>query len=206
MDTFELKKEQYRLAQKVVVNDDFPSIKTVGGAECVASGNNILAIVVVCEFPSMKLIEKKTYLLHDPLPYKPGFVAYREMPALIEAYNLLENEPDVLIVKGTGILHPRKIGLASHLGLALNKATIAVTDKMFRVKVENGKIFQGADIVGFEVITREHARPLYISPGHLVSLGSTLDIIKKSLCPPHKMPEPLHLAHKYGKKKVREGN
>ncbi|MFH1276048.1 MAG: endonuclease V [Candidatus Woesearchaeota archaeon] len=203
MDTFELKKEQSRLARKIVLNDDFDKVKTIGGAVCVVSGNDLIASVVVCEFPSMKFIEKKTYSLPDPLPYQPGFSAYREMPALIEAYNLLEEEPDVLIIRGSGVLHPRRIGLASHLGLALNKPTIGVTEKLIIGRVENGKIFLGPDVCGFEVKTREHSKPVYISPGHLMSLGSCLHIIKESIQYPHKMPEPLHLAQKIGKKKVK---
>jgi deoxyribonuclease V len=201
MDTFELKKEQQKLAHKIKLNDDFNKINTIGGIETVVVGNKLLACVVVCEYPSMKLIEKKTYFLSDPLPFKPGFSAYREMPAMLEAYNLLEQEPDVLIVKGTGILHPRKLGVATHLGLALNLPTIGVTEKLIIGKNEQGKIFLGTELCGFEVITKEHAKPIYISPGNSITLGSCLNIIKNSIQFPHKMPEPLHLAHKIGKKK-----
>ncbi|HLC91409.1 MAG TPA: endonuclease V [Candidatus Nanoarchaeia archaeon] len=204
MDTFELKKEQLRMAQKIILQDGFDRVKTIGGVECVVVGNNVLACVVVCEYPSLKFIEKKTYLLPDPLPFIPGFSAYREMPAMVEAYNLLEQEPDVLLVKGEGIIHPRKIGIASHLGLVLNKPTIGVTEKLLLGRIEQGKVFVGPEILGFEVITREHAKPSYISPSHLMSLGSCLNIIKNSLLFPHKMPEPLHLAHKIGKKQVHD--
>ena len=204
MDTFELKKEQLKLASKVELRDDFTTLGTIGGAECLAVGNKILASVVVCEFPSLKLLEHKTYFLSDALPYRPGFTAYREMPAIIEAFNQLEQEPDVLMVKGEGILHPRKCGLASHLGLALNKATFGVQETLILGRVEQGKIFLQNELLGFEVITREHSNPLFVSPGHLISLGSVLRIVKETLRFPHKMPEPLHLAHKLGKKILKE--
>lgn len=204
MDLIELKKEQLKLAPKIVLRDEFNSIKTLAGAECLTIGKDIIGCIVVCEFPSFKVLEFKTYLLNNPLPYHSGFLAYREMPALIEAYNQLEQEPDIIIVSGSGIVHPRKIGLASHLGLALNKATIGVTQKLLAGKIENGKIILDNQVSGFEITTREHAIPIYVSPGHLVSLGTVLNLIPKTIVPPHKMPEPLHLAHKLGKRKVKE--
>jgi len=197
MDTFELKREQQRLASRILLNDGFTSVKKIAGIDTFAvSKNELIANVIVCEFPSFKFLEQKSYVLHDPLPYAPGFSAYREMPAMIEAYNKLDEEPDVILVKGEGILHPRRIGLASHLGLILNKPTIGVMAKLPYGKVEKGKILFNNEIAGFEITTKEHANPVYISPGHLITLGSALNLVSKSIIFPHKMPEPLHLAHK----------
>jgi len=204
MDLYELKKEQHKLAEKIILKDYFTSLKTIGGADCAQINNKIIACVVVCEFPSLKLIEKQTAILHDPLPYKPGFLAYREMPALVEAFNKLENEPDLLLVDGSGIIHPRKLGMASHLGLILNKPTIGVTKKFFLGNIENGKIYLDKELAGFKIKTREHANSLYISPGHLVSLGTCLKTIQQCLKPPHKLPEPLHLAHRIAKKEIKK--
>jgi len=201
MDLVELKKEQLKLAAKIVLRDSFTSLKTIGGIDCVAQGNELIATVVVCEFPSMKVLETKTYVLADPFRYVPGFQAYREMPAMIEAYNQLEQEPDLLLVSGAGIAHPRRIGIASHLGLALNKATIGVAETLLVGNVEQGKILFENEIVGFEIRTREHSNPIYVSPGHLVSLGMALNTIPQTIQYPHKMPEPLHLAHKMARKK-----
>ena len=204
LDTFELKREQNRLARKVVLRNSFNKVKTIGGTECLAIGDKLLAVVTVCEFPSLKFIEKQSYLLDQPLPYKIGFQSYREMPAIIEAFNKLEQEPDVLLVKGMGINHPRKFGIASHLGISLNIATIGIVAKNITGKVEKGKIMLNNDIVGFEIKTREHANPVYAAPGSNITLGSVLDIISKSIKFPHKLPEPLHLAHKIAKKKAKE--
>ena len=201
MDLIELKKEQLKLAAKIVLKDDSSRIKTIGGVDCIAHGNELIAAVVVCEFPSLKVLETKTYVLADPFRYVPGFQAYREMPAMIEAYNQLEQEPDILLVSGQGIAHPRKMGIASHLGLNLNRATIGVADSLPVGSIENGKILFNNEIVGFEITTRNHSNPIYVSPGHLVSLGSVLHIIPQTIVYPHKMPEPLHIAHKVGRKK-----
>jgi deoxyribonuclease V len=204
MDTFKLKREQLKLAPKIKLQDSFSKVTLIAGIESIHFQNRIMASVVVCKFPSMEVIEKKTYVLDDPLPYRPGFQAYREMPAMIEAINLLDNDPDVLIILGNGIAHPRKIGLASHLGLSLNKPTIGVIEKLQYGKIVNGKIINNNEFVGFEVKTREHAKPIYISPGHQITLGSTINIIKESIRFPHKMPEPIHLAHKIGIKKTKK--
>ncbi len=204
MDLTELKQEQLKLSSKVVLRDGFTQLKTIGGVDCVPCGKNLLACVVVCEFPSLTLKEKKTFLLPDPLPFMQGFLAYREMLAIVEAFNLLEEEPDVLFVDGAGIMHPRRFDLASHVGLVLNKPTIGVSETISVGSVDGGKVIDRGEIVGFEVVTREHAKPLYFSPGHLISLGSVLDIVRKTVMYPHKLPEPLHLAHKLAKKKMGE--
>jgi len=204
MDTFELKREQLKLAPKVVLADNFTRIKTVGGAVTLAVKNNLLGCIVVCEYPSFKVLEAQTYLLNDPLPYQPELSTYREMPALIEAYNKLEQEPDVLFVSGQGIAHSRRLGLAAHLGLALNKSTIGVTTQVKVGRLEQGKIIFRNEIVGFKVRTREYANPVYVSPGHLISLGSTLRLVQETIKFPHKMPEPLHIARKYVKKEMKQ--
>jgi deoxyribonuclease V len=204
MDTFELRREQLKLAPRIVLRDNFTKINTIGGADWIQMGDKLISCVIVCEFPSLKLKEKKTFVLHNPLPYKPGFLAYRAMPAVIEAFNMLEEEPDLLIVRGGGILHPRKIGIASHIGLVLNQATFGITDKLPFGIVEDGKVMDRGEVLGFKIKTREHARPIYVSPGHKISLGTSLQLIKKTIIHPHKMPEPLHLANKILKKKVKE--
>jgi len=202
MDTFELKREQLKLAPKVVLTDNFTRVKTVGGAVTLAVKNNLLGCVVVCEYPSFKVLESQTYLLSDPLPYQSELSAYREMPAIIEAYNKLEQEPDVLFVSGQGIAHSRRLGLASHLGLALNQSTIGVTTQIKVGRLEQGKIIFRNEIAGFEIKTRNYANPIYVSPGHLISLGSTLRLVQETIKFPHKMPEPLHIARKIAKKAV----
>ncbi len=204
MDLLELKREQLKLSSKIVLQDSFSDIRTIGGATCLQMGEKLVASVVVCEFPSLKMKEHKTAVLTNPLPYKTGYLAYREMPALIDAYNLLDEEPDVLLVKGPGVLHQRRIGLASHLGLALNIPTIGVQDALTFGILEEGKVLVDGEVLGSEIRTREHSNPLYVSPGHNVSVKTALEIVAKTNVYPHKLPEPLHLAHKLGRKITRK--
>ena len=204
MDLVELKREQAKLSYRVKLENSFQEIKTIGAAECQVMGSKLLATVVVCEFPSFKVKEQKSYLLGNPLPYKQGFVAYREMPAIIEAVNQLDEEPDLLLVKGEGIVHPRGLGIAAHLGLELNLATIGIQDSLTFGDLQDGKILIDGQVAGFEIKTKEFSNPLFISPGHNVSLETIKEIIPKTIIHPHKLPEPLHLAHKLGRKVTRK--
>ena len=200
VDLNKLKEEQIKLAKKIITTDCFEKIKTIAGSEQVYSGNKVISAIVVCDYKSLEVIESKHAVVEGKIPYKSGFLFYRDGPAIIEAFNKLENKPDLLIVKGNGILHPRRIGMASQVGILLDTASIGVTKNLMLGEVKDGTIYVEKEARGYELITREHAKPIYVSPGHKVSLKTGFEIIKNCLREPHKLPEPLHLAHKYGKK------
>jgi deoxyribonuclease V len=198
------KQEQLKLAKKVVKKDDFDSIKLIAGVDQAFINHKVISAIVVCDAKTLKPVEEKYAVAKAPIPYIPGFLSYRESPAAVEAFNQLENKPDILIVDAHGIAHPRALGMASHLGLLLDVPTIGVSRKLMVGKSqENGKIIYNEKIVAQEVITREHARPLYVSIGHRVSLKTAVETVKKTTIQPHKLPEPLHLAHRYANK-IRE--
>ncbi len=195
-----LKKEQLKLAEKISIIDSVKNIKTVAGACQSYFGNKIISSVAVCDYKTMEAVEKKHAAADAKIPYKSGFLFYRDGPALIEAVNMLENKPDVLIVEANGILHPRRIGMASHAGILLDTATIGATKRLMLGEVKDKTIYVDKEARGYELTTREHANPIYISPGHKVSLKTSLEVIKNCMRFPHKMPEPLHIAHKHGNK------
>lgn len=199
-----LKKEQLKLAEKVITTDSFENIKTVGGADQAYIGNKVISAIAVCDYKGLKLIEEKYAVVDAKIPYKSGFLFYRDGPAVMEAFNKLENKPDVLIVEANGILHPRRIGMASHVGILLDIATIGVTKNLMLGEVREKTIYVEKEARGYELITKEHARPIYISPGNKISLKTSLEVVKNSLRQPHKLPEPLHLARKYGNKIKKE--
>ena len=199
-----LKKEQLKLAEKVITSDSIKNIKTIAGADQAYIGNKVISAIAVCDYKGLKLIEEKHAVVDAKIPYKSGFLFYRDGPAVMEAFNKLENKPDVLIVKANGILHPRRIGMASHLGILLDIATIGVTKNLMLGEVREKTIYVEKEARGYELITKEHARPIYISPGNKISLKTSLEIVKNSLRQPHKLPEPLHLAHKHGNKVRKE--
>jgi len=195
-----LKKEQINLAKKVVIKDEFDEIKLVAGVDQAFNGNEVISAAAVCDYKTMEVIEIKSAIIHTTFPYIPGFLSYREAPAIVEAVSKLENEPDILLVDGQGIAHPRKIGLASHVGLLLDIPTIGVAKNLLCGELKEDKIVLGENTVGFKVSTKNQANPLFVSPGHKVSLKSCIEIVKNCIKLPHKLPEPLHLAHRNANK------
>lgn len=199
MNIEEIKEEQIRLARKIVVKDDFKKIETIAGCDQAFCKRRIISAVVVCD-RNMNVVEQAAAEAEEKFPYIPGLLFYREGLAAIDAFRKLSNKPDVLIVDANGILHPLRIGMASHLGLILDTPTIGVSKNLVLGKIEDGKVLVGNEVRAVEVITKEHARPLYVSPGHRISLETSVDIVKQFMKPPHKLPEPLHLAHRLAEK------
>ena len=197
MNLEKLKEEQLKLAKKVIISDNFKKIGKIAGVDQSFVGENIVSGIVVCSYKDSEPLEKKYAVIEAKFPYISGFLSYREGPAVVESFNKLEDKPDILLVDGNGILHPRRIGMASHIGILLDMPTIGVAKSLIGGKIIGGTVYMEKEARGYELITREHSKPLYISPGHKVSLKTSLEIVKKCIKSPHKLPEPLYLAHRY---------
>lgn len=199
-DIEKMRKEQLKLAQEVILRDEFERPKLIAGCDCTFEEERVIAAIVVLEYPSMRFVEAKYAFHEDAIPYIPGYLSYREMPAVTEAFSKLRNRPDIIFCDGNGILHPRRIGCASHLGIALGIPTIGIAKKLLLGEVREGKVWVDNEIRGFEVKTKDVANPIYVSPGHMISLGTALKLAMDCIRTPHKLPEPLHEAHKYANK------
>ncbi|MBN2457595.1 endonuclease V [Candidatus Woesearchaeota archaeon] len=199
VDLTKLKDEQRRLARKVDLIDGFSKLDTVAGCDIAYTDDKVISVIVVCDIGSMKVREAKHSVMDIRFPYIAGFLSYREAVPTVETYHKLELDPDVMIIEGNGILHPRKMGLASHVGLLTDKPTIGVSKKLLCGTPEKNTVYIGKEAVGKVLDTKEKAKPIYLSPGHKVSLKSSLSVVKSCL-KEHKLPEPLHLAHKYAMK------
>lgn len=200
MNIAELKREQIKLAKKVIVKDDYDELNYVGGCDQAFIDNKVISAVVVLDYKTMQVVEKKYGMADAPIPYIPNFLSYRESPAVIDAVSKLNQKPDILLVDGNGILHPRKLGMASHLGILLDMPTIGVAKKLLLGEEKDSKIIVEGETRGVILKTKEHSRPIYVSPGHRVSIKTAEEIVKKCMVEGHKMPEPLHEAHKYSNK------
>lgn len=202
MNLEKLKKEQIKLAKKVKIKDDFEKIELIAGCDQAFKEKDVFSVVVVLD-KDMKEIEKADAQVKAPIPYISGFLSYREAPAVVEAFTKLNQKPDLLMVDANGILHPRRIGMASHLGILLDVPTIGVAKNPYVGEVKGDKIYYNDKLRGVLVKTKTGSKPLYISPGHRISLKTAVEIVKKCLKDPHKLPEPLHLAHRYVKELVK---
>ena len=196
-DLEKLRKEQLELAKKVTVTDQFKKpINTMAGFDQAFFDDKIVSAAVILDFKNMKIIEKNHAVVKAKMPYVPGFLSYREGPGIIKAYKKLKNKPNILMIDANGILHPKRIGMASHIGVLLGKPAIGIAKNLLCGKIKNNKIYFDGELRGFVFQSKKKCRPIFISPGHKVSLKTSLEIIKKSVRN-HKLPEPLRIAHLY---------
>ncbi len=198
MDLEKLKEEQKRLARKIVLKDTFSDINTVGGCQLLYTSKEMIAVAVLLDYKTHELIDKKYAVSKPTLPFVPGFQGYREIPLIIEAISHLIQKPDLVIYPGEGIVHPRKFGPASHLGLAIDTPTIGVSKNISCGEIRDFSIFCGEEKRGEVLKTKEYAKPLHISPGNNITLSSSMKIISTLMKEGSKLPEPLRVAHNYG--------
>ena len=103
------------------------------------------------DFKTLKIIESKHSVSDLKFPYMPGLLSYRESPALVDVYNELEHEPDIILIPAHGLLHSRKLGMASHVGLLLDKPTIGISKNLVCGEVINGKVYLDNELLGIEL-------------------------------------------------------
>lgn len=202
----EAKVVQARLRQDVSLRDGFPkNIKLIAGTDVgfKDKGKLTRAAVVVLDAVSGTVQEEVVVEVPTCFPYIPGYLSFRELPALLQAVAKLRVEPDVFLCDGQGIAHPRRVGLASHLGVLLDKPMVGVAKSRLSGRydepgVEKGDaspLLDGDEQLGWVLRSRTGVKPLFISPGHRVSLGSALKLVNANLGR-FRLPEATRLADK----------
>lgn len=205
-DAVELQK---RLAQNLRLQDEFINISSVAGVDVSFNPYDpqklVHAVVVVLEYPTLQVLEKQSVTRQVDFPYVPGLLSFREAPPVLAAIEQLAVKPDLLIVDGQGYAHPRRLGIASHLGLFLDIPTIGCA-KSILVGAPAGPLAEEAgactdlvwkqEVVGRVVRTRTRVRPVYVSAGHKISLESAVDWVLKC-SRGYRLPEPTRMAHKF---------
>jgi len=193
--------KQRHLATKLILRDGFGKVDTVAGVDQAFYESKIISALVICSGKTLEPVEKIHSLSKLTFPYIPTFLSFREAPAILDAWKKLNNKPDVTLVDGQGIAHPRGIGLASHVGVLLDVPTIGVAKSWLfgEFKKTSGvnkpeKLKLGNKQIGWVLRTKAGCNPIFISPGNKVSIRSSLYIVKKCILE-HKLPEPTRLAH-----------
>ena len=196
MNASRLKEEQLRLSKKVILKDEFLDINYIAGCDIAYTSDQLVAVVVVLDYKTLEFVEARHVVAKPQMPYIPTFLSYRESPPIIEAFNLLDKRPDIMVVDGNGILHPRKLGLASHLGLLLDIPTIGIAKKQLCGELKNGKVYVDDEQRAIILETKYHAKPIFVSPGHKVNMKSSMQIVQHCMKEGNKLPEPTRIAHK----------
>lgn len=163
----------------------------------------LFGAVVVLELPEMVVREEIGVCRQETFPYVPGLLSFRELPVLLTAFRYLSCLPDAVLVDGQGIAHPRRLGLASHLGLWLNLPTVGCAKSRLCGEYAEPDGRRGArspllldgQPVGAVLRSRHHVRPLFVSPGHLMNTEQAVALVERCLTR-YRLPEPLRQAHK----------
>lgn len=195
---------QKQLASQVISTQpiDLGAVRLVAGVDVSVKNEVSQAAVVVITYPELHLVETVLASQPTPFPYIPGLLSFREGPVLEQAFQKLEHVPDVFIFDGMGIAHPRRIGIASHMGLWLEKPTIGCGKTHLIGDYQEPTPERGAysqlvnkgDVIGVALRTRAGVKAVYISPGHLADLKTSIQLTL-SCTPKYRLPEPIRLAH-----------
>ena len=197
---------QERLRERVVLEDRFPPIRFVAGADLAfdPDSNTAFAGVIVYRFPDLEEVERRMARRKLRFPYVPGLLSFRESPALLAAFARLRTEPDLVLIDGHGRAHPRLFGIACHLGVLLDKPTIGCAKSLLvgdyaepgrRAGQSTPLLFHGEQ-VGVVLRTRDNVKPLFVTPGHRVSLESAVKLVRRCL-DGFRLPKPTREADHY---------
>ena len=189
-----LREAQERMREKLRLEDDF-SAELVGGVDISYEGRDAYGALVIMR-GNGKIKELITKKMLVEFPYIPTYLAFREAPLIGELLKEMREEI-ILLVDGNGILHPRNFGLASHVGVLYNIPTVGVAKSRLLGEIKEEKIFVNGEQIGW-FVKSGRSRGIYISQGNLVSMRTSLEIVKKFLR--YKNPEPLRMAHIYANK------
>lgn len=196
---------QRRLRSRVVIEDRLGPIEYVAGVDVgfEEDGTVTRAAVAVLRLSDLQIQDQAIARRPTTFPYIPGFLSFREIPAVLDALAKLETEPGILLCDGQGYAHPRRLGIAVHLGLLTDIPSIGVAkswligkhDALPEERGEWQPLHDKGEVIGAVLRTREHTKPLYISSGHRISLTTAIDYVMRCTTK-YRLPETTRWAHK----------
>ncbi len=209
--------QQARLRDELVIEGECRDIHIVAGADVSfeKDGNRIFAAVVVMDTNTFEVVDSAHHSMITSFPYIPGLLSFREGPAIIKAFENLKITPQAIIFDGQGIAHQRRFGLASHLGLILRIPSVGCAKT--RLVGEFGELSRekgsttpltlnsepssetSGELTGYVVRTKNGVKPLFVSPGNMISHQGAVDIVLSSTGK-YRLPEPIRAAHNLANK------
>ncbi len=196
---------QKRLATQIIAGPPLAldRVRLVAGVDVGVKDNISQAAVIVVTFPELALVETVTVAQPTPFPYIPGLLTFREGPVLEEAFKRLQAEPDVFLFDGMGIMHPRRLGIAAHMGLWLDRPTVGCGKTHFvgtysapdNTRGARSPVQHHGELIGVVLRTRVGVKPVYISSGHRIDLDSAV-ALTLACTPRYRLPEPIRMAHR----------
>lgn len=198
---------QQKLRSQVLITHGvtLATLKTIAGVDA-AYRDEARAAIVVLTFPELEVIETAVATRTSTFPYVPGLLSFREVPVVLDAMEKLRVRPDLLMCDGQGYAHPRRLGLASHLGVYLDMPSVGCAKSRLIGSYNEPEPDQGSvspledrgEIIGMVLRSKIGTRPLFISSGHRVDLPTAVELVMRCLCG-YRLPEPTRLADKLSK-------
>lgn len=202
---------QHQLRGQVILSDQLPAeIKLIAGVDVEYDKNSeaIAGAFVLLDYNTLEVVEVATHCMEVTFPYIPGLFSFREMPVLLEAWKKLTKHPDIIICDGQGRAHPRRFGLACHMGLLLDKPTLGCGKTRLFGKYEQPAPERGAvspllaeddgEHIGNALRTQTGINPVFVSAGHKISLETATQLVLK-MCTEYRLPETTRKADHYGR-------
>src|SRR5207245_7819376 len=208
----EAKALQRELAKQVIREDRLDEVRHIAGVDMAINevSGMARAAVVLLTYPELEIVEQHVYEEPLRMPYIPGLLSFREIPCILGAFDLLKKQPELVMVDGQGIAHPRRLGIASHLGLWLDLPTIGCAKSILRGEYDRQALGEevgswvplidkkNAEVIGAALRTRPHTNPMFISLGHRISLETSIHYVL-ACSRGYRLPEPTRLADKLSK-------
>lgn len=213
LDTTVLIRDQLKLSKRVKTKDEFHSIHTIAGVDVAYNeqSSEVVGAITVLDAKTFDVLEIQTSIEPISFPYIPGLFSFREVPPLLNAYNKLTVTPDLIVCDGHGLAHPRRFGLACHLGVTLDIPTIGCGKTKLLGEFNELEKHRGAtsalidddEIIGKVLRTQDNIKPVYVSIGHKVSLDTAVEWVLK-LTPKYRLPETTRQADQLVNKTLKE--
>ena len=201
----EAKVIQLQLRDRVIDSDRLGEVKHVAGVDIGFEDNYAIskAAIAILTYPELELVEQAIARIPTAFPYVPGYLSFREIPAILAAFPKLKIIPDLILCDGQGYAHPRRLGLACHLGVLLDLPTIGVAKSLFigkheEVPIEKGSwkpLMDGDETIGVVLRSRTKVKPIYVSIGHKISLPTAIEYVMGCLTK-YRLPETTRWADK----------
>jgi len=195
---------QRELAARLDTFTPLAQCELIAGADVSYSrfSNTLYAGLVVLHAPELTIVERQGVVFETRFPYVPGLLSFREIPALLQAYEKLKTKPDVVMLDGQGYAHPRRIGFASHFGLWIDRPTIGCAKslligthkKLGDAVADRAPLVDKDEVIGMAVRTRKRAKPVFVSVGHRIDLASAVRVVLQT-GKGYRLPEPTRQAH-----------
>lgn len=194
---------QADLAKRVSLQDDFPQPKLLAGFDVgfEEQGTITRAAAVLLDADTLQPLESPVARVATSMPYVPGLLSFRELPALVAALAMLTRAPDLVFVDGQGIAHPRRLGIAAHFGVATGLATLGVAKKVLAGRHDDPgpapgdrtPLIHRGEQIGWALRSKPRCNPLIVSPGHRISMDTSVEWVMRTLRG-YRLPEPTRLA------------